>query len=158
MSEITLIMAYGDDGVLGNHGALPWPNHAEDMRRFREATLGNTVIMGRKTYDSIGKPLPWRQNVVISRSPDKVKGNVLAVKDIHAAMASVQDTKCFVIGGAAIYGVAMPYATRILLTQMHGDFTGDVYFKIPFLHQFTEVSREKWDGVDGPATFIEFKI
>lgn len=158
MEDVTLILAYGRDGVLGNHGALPWPNHAEDMRRFREATLGNTVIMGRKTYDSIGKPLPWRQNVVVSRHPEKVRGNVAAVKDIHAAVKMAEDTRCFVIGGREIYGAAMPYATRILLTEMHGTFAGDVYFKIPFLHQWTEVSREEWRGADGDCDFIEYKL
>jgi dihydrofolate reductase len=156
--EVTLIMAYGADGVLGNHGALPWPTHREDMRRFRAHTMGGTLIMGRKTYDSLGKPLKWRQNVVITRSPEGVKGNVAVAKDMAQAVAMAGKTPIFVIGGAAIFGLAMPYATRILLTEMHGEFPGDVYFKVPFLHQWREVGREAWRGDDGDCDFVEYRL
>lgn len=159
--EVTLILAYGPDGVLGNHGALPWPNHQEDMRRFRQATMGGTLIMGRKTYESIGKPLPWRQNVVLSHNPDKIEGlgpDVAVAKDMNSAMALAGKTPVFVIGGAAVFGIAMPYATRILLTEMHGSFPGDVYFKIPFLHQWREISRDEWRGADGDCDFVEYVL
>lgn len=156
--EITLILAHGDDGVIGNHGKLPWPVHKEDMRRFREATRGSTLIMGRKTYDSLSGPLPWRQNVVISRTPEIVKGNVVAVRDFAGAVAAAGDTQVFVIGGADVFAMAMPTATRILVTEMHGNFPGDIYFKIPFLHQWTEISREKWTGDGVPCDFVEYRL
>lgn len=159
--DVTLILAYGSDGVLGNHGALPWPHHREDMRRFQEATLGSTLIMGRKTYESLGKPLKWRQNVVISHNPDKIVGltkEVNVAKDLAAAIAMAGKTPVFVIGGAAIFGLAMPHANRILLTEMHGDFPGDVYFKIPFLHQWREIRREAWRGEDGNCDFVEYVL
>jgi len=159
MDEVTLIMAYGRDGVLGNKGALPWPAHREDMRRFREETLGSTIIMGRKTLDSIGKPLPYRQNVVVTRHPAQIQNEgVVAVNSLKDAIAAAQGTRPIVIGGAAIYALAMPFATRILLTEMHGDFPGDVYFRIPFIHQWTEVSREEWRGADGDCSFIEYRL
>lgn len=158
--EVTLILAYGRNGVLGNRGALPWPQHREDMRRFREETLGSTIIMGRKTLDSIGKPLPYRQNVVVTRHPSQIKceSNMIAVSSMKEAIAAAKGTRANVIGGAAIYALAMPFATRILLTEMHGEFEGDVYFKIPFLHQWTEVSREEWKGEDGDCTFLEYRL
>lgn len=159
MDEVTLILAHGRDGVLGNKGALPWPSHREDMRRFREETLGSTIIMGRKTFDSLGKPLPYRQNVVVTKHPAQFqREGVVAVSSVKDALAAAQGTRAIVIGGAAIYALAMPYATRILLTEMHGDFEGDVYFRIPFIHQWTEVSREEWRGADGDCSFIEYRL
>lgn len=159
--EITLILAYGPDGVLGSHGELPWPHHREDMRRFRKATMGGTLIMGRKTYDSLGSPLKWRQNVVLSHKPksiDTKNVNIVVVKDMKSAIAQAENTPVFVIGGAAIFAAAMPFATRILLTEMHGNFSGDVYFKIPFLHEWREVSREQWRGEDGDCDFVEYRL
>jgi len=155
--EITLILAYGPDGVLGNKGNLPWPPHHEDMRRFREVTLGATIIMGRKTYESIGRPLPWRSNVVLTSTPRLIEGEVEAVDTFERALKLAAGTPCFVMGGAAVYALAMPYATRILLTEMHGQFEGDVYFKIPFLHQWEEVSRDPWRGSDGHCDFVEYR-
>ena len=121
--------------------------------------MGGTVIMGRKTYESLGNPLKWRQNVVLTRKPDALKGADVAVaKDMAAAIALAGRTPAFVIGGAAVYAAAMPFANRILLTEMHGSFEGDVYFKIPFLHQWTEVSREAWRGEDGDCDFVEYRL
>lgn len=159
--DVTLILAYGPDGVLGNHGALPWPNHPEDMRRFRKATMGGTLIMGRKTYESIGKPLPWRQNVVLSHHPEKIAGlgpDVATAKDMATAVTMAGKTPVYIIGGAAVFSIAMPFATRILLTEMKGEFPGDVYFKIPFLHQWQEVTREEWRGDGGDCDFVEYVL
>lgn len=156
--DVTMILAYGPDGVLGNRGRLPWPEHREDMRRFYKATLGATVIMGRKTYDSLGKPLKWRQNVVVSRNPAVIEGDVAKAKTIHEAVAMAGDTPCYVIGGAAIYAAAMPIVNRILLTEMHGKFDGDVYFKVPFMHMWREISREAWRGEGGDCDFVEYAL
>jgi dihydrofolate reductase len=157
--DVTMILAYGPDGVLGNHGALPWPSHKEDMRRFRQATMGGTVIMGRKTYESLGTPLKWRQNVVLTRKPDALRNPEVAVaKDLPAAIALAGNTPVFIIGGAAVYAAAMPFTNRILLTEMHGSFEGDVYFKIPFLHQWSEISREEWRGEGGHCDFVEYRL
>lgn len=130
------------------------------MRRFREATLGSTVIMGRKTYESIGKPLPWRQNVVVTSQPSRIVGEVETAKTIVDAIKLADDNDCYVIGGAMIYAAAMVHANRILLTEMHGRFEGDVFFKIPFLHQWEEVQRERWKGVDGDCDcdFVEYRL
>lgn len=158
--DVTLIMAYGSDGVLGNHGALPWPNHSEDMKRFRAETIGGSLIMGRKTFDSLGKPLKFRQNIVVSRNAKKLDfgPEVALAKDLNAAMALAENTNIYVIGGAELFSLAMPIATRILLTEMHGQFEGDVFFKIPFLHQWKEISREQWRGKDGNCDFVEYVL
>jgi dihydrofolate reductase len=156
--DITLIMAYGPDGVLGNHGALPWPHHAEDMKRFKAETIGGSLIMGRKTFDSLKQPLKFRQNIVVSRNHKKLDyGPTVAIaKDLPSAITMAEHTKIYVIGGAELFSLAMPYATRILLTEMHGQFEGDVYFKIPFLHQWKEISREAWRGEGGDCDFVEY--
>ena len=98
--------------------------------------------------------------MVVSHRPETVAGDVTAVRDIHQAVAAAGDTGAFVIGGAMIYGVAMPYATRILLTVMEGEFAGDVYFKVPFLHQWKETAREEWTAREGSAgcTFHEYRL
>lgn len=157
--EITLIMAYGPDGVLGKDGGLPWPSHAEDMRRFRRATLGNSVVMGRKTFESLGKPLPWRQNVVITSQPDRVKaeGDVVTAPDIRQALLIATSPHPYVIGGASVYRIALPYAHRILLTEMKNSYPGDIYYKIPFIAEWEEISREPWDRPGEECDFVEYK-
>jgi dihydrofolate reductase len=156
--KVTLIMAYGPNGELGNHGALPWPHHKEDMKRFANTTMGGSLIMGRKTYDSLGKPLRWRQNIVLSRKAEELHGNVSLAKDMPSAINMAGKLPIFVIGGATIYAAAMPYAERILLTEMKGTFEADVFFKIPFLHQWTEVNREPWRGEGGDCDFVEYRM
>lgn len=144
---INMIVAYGPDGVLGKGKGLPWPKHAEDMRRFREATLGQSIIMGRKTYETLGRPLPYRQNIVISRNPDQLKDhNVDAVSNLEEAITRCKMNDPYIIGGASIYTRAMSYVNRILLTEMDTHFEGDVYFKIPFINEWDVIKEEHWTG------------
>jgi dihydrofolate reductase len=125
--DIVLVVAASDNGVIGASGRIPW-HISEDMKRFKALTLGKTVVMGRKTWDSLPrKPLPGRDNIVITRDAAwKADGATVAPSPKAALAAAAGDV--MVIGGAQIYRALMPDATRIELTQVHGDFAGDAFF------------------------------
>jgi dihydrofolate reductase len=127
MSEIVLVVAIAQNGVIGKGGAIPW-HISDDMKRFKALTLGHTVVMGRKTWDSLPrKPLPGRVNVVVTRQKDwKAEGAVTAAS-LGEATAGTSAT-VMVIGGREIYERALPLASRIELTEIHQDFDGDAHF------------------------------
>ena len=156
---ITMIIAYGPDGALGKDGGLPWPHHPEDMRRFREATMGHPVIMGRRTYDSLGRALKYRHNIVIS-SKKTVASDVDTAKNMDEALKiASHDDDIYIIGGGRVYRESLIYINRILLTQMHHRFDADTYFKVPFIEDWIEVAREDWSNGDPTqdCTFIEYR-
>jgi dihydrofolate reductase len=130
---ISLVVAIADNGVIGRAGGLPW-HLPDDLQHFRALTLGKSVLMGRRTFESIGRPLPGRQNLVLSHTL-----KLPSVADLHVvatlaqALACAQAWPCAgaelcVIGGAEIYALVLPYAGRIHLTQVHANIPGDVYF------------------------------
>ncbi|MFZ5617092.1 MAG: dihydrofolate reductase [Pseudomonadota bacterium] len=129
--RISLVVAVARNGVIGRKGALAW-KISDDLKRFRELTTGHPVIMGRKTYDSIGKPLANRINIVISRSMAPERGVVIAQSIEEAlrlgaeAAAHLDVEEMFVIGGADIYAKTLPLAHRIYLTAVAADVEGDV--------------------------------
>jgi dihydrofolate reductase len=128
-TPITLIFAVADNGVIGKQGAeLPW-HQAADIKRFKTLTSDHTVIMGRKTYESMGKPLPDRRNLIISRNPDFKAVGCEIFTSLEAAIKTEPDLKeVFVIGGARILKTAMPLAHTLYLTLIHGRPDGNVYF------------------------------
>ena len=129
MSEIVLVVAIAQNGVIGNAGAIPWHISA-DMKRFKALTLGHTVVMGRKTWDSLPrKPLPGRVNLVITRQADWQAEGAVTSTSLEDALAGITGT-VMVIGGAEIYRRALPLATRIELTEVHQDFDGDARFEL----------------------------
>ena len=129
MSEIVLVVAIAQNGVIGNAGAIPWHISA-DMKRFKALTLGHTVVMGRKTWDSLPrKPLPGRVNLVITRQADWQTEGAVSATSLEGALAGITGT-AMVIGGAEIYRRALPLATRIELTEVHQDFEGDARFEL----------------------------
>jgi dihydrofolate reductase len=132
--EIVLIYARAANGAIGHEGHLPWRLPA-DMRRFKAMTMGKPMIMGRKTFESFGSPLPGRRHIVLSRRDDlTVDGVAMAgsVKEALALAAEGNDTgEIAIIGGAAIYDVFMPLAHRIELTQIHADYPGDTFMPEP---------------------------
>jgi dihydrofolate reductase len=116
-------------GVIGLNGSLPW-YLPEDLKLFATLTKGYPVIMGRKTQNSIGFPLKERVNIVISSSTDKIQGCIV-VHSFNQAIRVAKRTKameCFVIGGAQIYALALPYADKMYISQVHYDYKGDTYF------------------------------
>jgi len=126
--SISLIVAVSTNNVIGVRGALPW-HISEDLRRFRRLTTGKPVVMGRKTYASIGKPLPERRNIVISRDPQFTATGCDIVASPDAAIELTGDSaEVMVIGGSQIYAAFLPLARRIYLTRVHAHVDGDTYF------------------------------
>jgi dihydrofolate reductase len=125
---IVLVVAIADNGVIGRGGELPW-HLPDDLQHFKSVTLGKPLLMGRRTFDSIGKPLPGRRNLVLTHAAGTLPQGVEAVSSIEAALALVAgDAELCVIGGAALFAQTLPMAQRIYLTEVHGTVTGDVHF------------------------------
>jgi len=130
---ISLIVAVSRNGIIGRNGDLAW-KISDDLKRFRALTIGKPIVMGRKTFDSIGKPLPGRANIVVSRSMEKHEGVVVArtvedgLRAASDAAARLGVNEIVVIGGAEIYASTLPLAGRIYLTEVDADVDGDVRF------------------------------
>ncbi|MBI1369472.1 MAG: dihydrofolate reductase [Planctomycetes bacterium] len=125
---ISLVAAMSENRVIGREGQLPW-HLPDDLKFFKQLTSGHTVIMGRKTYDSVGFPLPKRRNIVLTRRDDFHPAGVEAVSTLDAALDLVRDeAEVFIVGGAEIYKVALPRAQRVYLTLIHANFDGDAFF------------------------------
>jgi dihydrofolate reductase len=126
--NLSLIVAMSCDGIIGRDGALPWrlPN---DLRRFKRLTMGHPVIMGRKTFESIGRVLPGRTSIVVTRQPDYRPAGVLVAHSMDEAldMASSSD-EAFVIGGGQIYAAALARVDRMYVTEVQGEVAGDTFF------------------------------
>jgi dihydrofolate reductase len=132
--KLSLIVAMAENGVIGRNGELPWHLSA-DLRRFKRLTMGHAILMGRKTWESIGRPLPGRTSIVISHHADYHTGDektqVAASLDdglMIAKRANCEQDQLFIIGGGAIYELALPRAKRLYLTRVHADVEGDVSF------------------------------
>lgn len=125
--DLDFIVAMTREGVIGKDNALPW-RLPQDLKRFRSITTGNSVIMGRKTFESIGKPLPARTNLVLTRDEGyRVPDGVIVCHSWDDVLAAVRGTP-FVIGGAEIYRQALPRLRRLYLTLIHRNFEGDAFF------------------------------
>lgn len=131
MKEINVIVAMTKDRVIGKDGTLPW-HLSEDLKLFKAHTTGNIVIMGRKTFDSIGRPLPNRRNIVVSKSirEDEKAAGVEYFPDLDHALAAAQEGegRIFIIGGASIYHQMIEKADRLYISLVEGDYKGDTYF------------------------------
>ena len=147
MSELVLVVAIADNGVIGKDGAIPW-HISEDLKRFKALTMGHTIVMGRKTWDSLPrKPLPGRANVVVTRQADWRADGAVVASSLGQAVEGTSGP-VFVIGGAEIYDLALPHATRIELTEVHQDFDGDARFVFD-RSGWRETSRESHVTPDG---------
>jgi dihydrofolate reductase len=145
MDPLTIVLAVADDGALGLRGQVPW-DIPEDRRHFATATIGHAVIMGRPTWDETGRPLPDRRNIVVSRRPDLVLDGAEVATSLDAAirLARSSDADPRVIGGAQIARMALPLATRILLTEVHRKVEADTYLALD-RHGFQETDRRRGD-------------
>jgi dihydrofolate reductase len=125
---ISLIVAASTNNVIGNDGELPW-RLSDDLKRFKAVTMGKPIVMGRKTFESIGRPLPGRQNIVISRQDGFAADGCDVVQSIEQAVevAGVVE-EIMVIGGSQIYAAFLPLADRIYLTRVHAEVEGDAFF------------------------------
>ena len=141
-AEVFLILARADNGVIGGDGGMPWHLPA-DLKRFKALTMGHPVLMGRKTYESIGKPLPGRRNLVITRNRGYSAPGCEVVHSLDAALDACPGAEeIFIIGGAELYREALPRAQRLEFTEIHAEFDGDTSFP-PFPpDQWRETARE----------------
>ena len=145
MSQITtlsLIWAMDENRLIGNNNALPWHLPA-DMQWFRKQTMGKPILMGRKTFESIGKPLPGRENIVLTRQPGLTIEGCHVVNTLSEAKTMLPDTEeIMVIGGAEIYAQALPVAEKIYYTQIHHAFEGDAWFPELDMQQWRMIYEE----------------
>lgn len=144
--KIVLIAAMGRNRVIGADNRLPW-HIPEDLKRFKRLTLGHPILMGRKTFQSIGKPLPGRRNIVISRDPSFSPEGVDVFRSLDAALAALQSElpegeELYVVGGGEIYRQSIGRADRVHLTVVETEVDGDAYFPELPAGRFVETSRE----------------
>ncbi len=152
---LSLIVAIAENGVIGRKGKLPW-RLGSDLRRFRKLTMGHPLIMGRKTFEAIGKPLDGRDSIVVSRGRESLRASsgVFAASSLEEALTIARTQakarrvkEAFVIGGAELFDAALPHANRVYLTRVHASPEGDVCWEPALDRAWHEVSRE-----DRPAS------
>ncbi len=153
---LSLISAMASNRVIGRDNDLPW-SLPEDMRHFMRTTLGKPVIMGRRTYESMGKPLPGRSNIVVSGSLAPTPG-VQLVTSLEEALQQAQidcsisgGTESFIIGGAQLYAASLPLAQRLYLTWVHAELEGDTFFPAFDLQAWRELQREEFPAAASRA-------
>jgi dihydrofolate reductase len=146
--KVSIVVAMAANRVIGNNNQLPWHLPA-DLKHFKQTTMGKPILMGRKTWESIGRPLPGRTNIVITRDESYAAPGCLVVHSIEAAMqAAAQQDEVMVIGGAEFYRQVLPRADTIYLTRIHQDFEGDTFFPELDEAEWQEVARVDCDADD----------
>lgn len=145
---ISLVVAAAENGVIGRNNELPW-HLPKDLGYFKQVTTGKVVLMGRKTFESIGRPLPNRTNIVVTRQPAFVAEGTIIVQSLQQGLATANeiaysqgDDELMVIGGAQIYMESIAAANRLYLTRVHADVEGDAYFPAIEDEEWREVKRE----------------
>ena len=150
--KLVLIAVVARNGAIGKNNAL-LVHLSEDLKHFKRTTLGCPLIMGRKTFESIGRPLPGRRNIVVTRNAQWRANGVEAAHSLDAALELVADVpKAFVIGGAQLYAQALPRADELVLTEIDREFDGDTFFPAWDRREFTETSRERHHA-NAPSDF-----
>lgn len=142
MPQLTLIVALDAQRGIGIDNQLPW-HLPEDLAHFKRQTSGHPIIMGRKTFDSIGRPLPKRRNIVVTRNGAWRHEGVDAVTSLDAAIALAGDAPAFIIGGAQIFDAALPLAQRLIITEIAHRFACDTFFPALAPGQWVETAREQ---------------
>lgn len=152
--QLALIVAQSENRVIGRNNALPW-HLSEDLKYFKAVTMGKVIIMGRKTYESIGRPLPGRTNIVVTRDPSYLADGVTVVFSLQQAIeqaAAISEVngaeEALVIGGSELYAQALPLTQRLYLTQVHHQVDGDAYFPEIDSAQWQQTSRQDFEAVE----------
>lgn len=155
-NRVAVIAAVAKNGVIGANNGIPW-RLPDDLRRFQALTAGHTVIMGRRTWESIGSALPQRQNIVVSRSPSASFPGAQTARSLSEAyeMAALPGS-VFVIGGEYFYREALAVASKVYLTEIHEAFEGDVFFPALDLSQWKEQDRELRESRGLRYDFVEY--
>ena len=155
---ISLIVAASTNNVIGFQGNLPWRLSA-DLKRFKTLTMGKPIVMGRKTYESIGRPLPGRQNLVVTRNPDFVAEGCDVVPSVDAAIEAAGDAEeIVIIGGSHIYEAFLPRAHRIYLTRVQAEVEGDAYLPGFNDDDWQETGVEKYNADESNDYDVIFSI
>jgi dihydrofolate reductase len=159
--KISLIVAMGSNRVIGNNNLMPWHLSA-DLKKFKKITMGSPILMGRKTYESIGRPLPGRTNLIISRNPEYRQDGCLVFNDVETAIKKGCESsgEIFVIGGADLYEALLPIADALYLTIINREFQGDTFFPDIDRNDWSEVERENIDNDPDAAfsySFLKFE-
>jgi dihydrofolate reductase len=139
--DVVALVAVADNGVIGRKNRLPW-HLPDDLARFKSLTMGHAIVMGRRTFESIGKALPGRRNLVLTRNPSWQAPGCERVGSPQAALDAAADTTLFVIGGAEVFSAFWPLVRRIELTEVHGDFAGDTRMPDFDWRAWREIFRE----------------
>lgn len=162
--KVALIAAFAQNRVVGIDNTLPW-HLPEDLKYFKRTTSGKAIIMGRKTYESIGRPLPNRTNIVVSRNPEFKAEGVVTVFTLEEAITHAESVnhingvdEVMIIGGAAIYEASLPMADRLYLTHVHANVKGDAYFPEVDLTAWNEVGREDFEKDDSNPFDYSFVV
>ena len=147
--RVYLVAAVAANGVIGNGGRLPW-QLPEDLKHFKRLTLGHPVIMGRRTWESLGKPLPGRDNIVVTGQPGYSAAGAAVARSLEGALAlCAGEPVAFVIGGSRLFAESLPVAAGLVLTEIHRDFPGDTWFPEYDRSKWRETQREAHTAADG---------
>lgn len=166
MSEIslTIVVATAENRAIGLNGKMPW-HIPEDLKYFKAVTSGHPIIMGRKTFQSIGRPLPGRTNIVITRDQDYQAEGITVTHSLEQAIETAKTvaqsdglSEIMVIGGAEIYALALPYTTRIHRTEIHAETEGDAFFPELVASDWQEISRKSGNSATPDGTTYCFVV
>jgi dihydrofolate reductase len=155
--KLSIIVAKANNNVIGKDNALPW-RLPEDLAFFKRTTTGHPVVMGRKTFESIGRPLPNRRNIVVTRNPAWMAAGVEAAASLALALdLCAGQPEVFVIGGAQLYVEALARADRLIVTEIQRDYEGDAFFPV-IPKVFCEVSRQSLRAAADPSLKFDFVV
>lgn len=156
--QITLIVAASTNNAIGKNNKMLW-HLPDDFKYFKKNTIEHSVVMGRKTFESIGKPLPERRNIVLTRNQDWLAEEVDSANSLEEVLTYCRDERqIFIIGGADIYKQFLPLATRILLTRVHAELDGDAFFPELIEQQWTLTSKEEHPKDEKHAYDFSFEV
>lgn len=141
---ISLIVAISKNNVIGLNNKLPW-HYSEDLKYFKDTTMNKTVLMGKSTFISIGKPLPKRHNIVVTRDPEFTHPGVEVINDLNAFINAKHDEEVFIIGGKQIYQQTLPFADKLYITYINREYQGDVFFPEVDYSLFEKISQRDSD-------------
>ena len=144
--KLSIIVAFDENRLIGKNNSLPWHLPA-DLKHFKNITMGHHMIMGRRTYESIGKPLPGRVSVIVTRQKNFMADSCVIFHSLNEAIQYCENqNEVFIIGGAQIFECAMPLATRLYITQIHHAFEGDTWFPEINITEWKLVLRQDYDA------------
>jgi dihydrofolate reductase len=148
---INLIVAISNRNVIGNNGEIPWQLPG-DLKRFKQITMGHPIIMGRKTFESIGRPLPGRDNIILTRNREYNPKGTQTFFNLEDALWSVKDDEVFIIGGEEIYRLSIWHANRIYMTRVYEEFEGDTFFP-PYPHRIWTLTYHEFNQEPLPHSY-----